>query len=41
MIKWCNYYDCLCDEAEDTTEGMGDCDYACDECSFREEVKSR
>lgn len=31
-MNWCNKYQCWCDEAEDITENMGDCDYDCRGC---------
>lgn len=36
--KWCSYYGCWADEAEDITDGMSDCDYECGDCEHCEEV---
>lgn len=32
MAKWCNYYNCWCDDAKYITYGMGDCGYGCKGC---------
>lgn len=39
MAKWCNYYNCWCDDAEYITDGMGDCGYGCQGCPEYEEIK--
>lgn len=37
-MKWCNQYQCWCSDAEEITDGMGDCDYDCRDCPEAEEV---
>lgn len=39
MADWCNYYNAWCDEAEDITDGVGGCDYNCNDCENCFEVK--
>jgi hypothetical protein len=39
QMKWCNHYNCWCNDAEDITDGMGDCDYECNGCEDCEEIK--
>ncbi|GAB6170601.1 hypothetical protein JCM15765_08760 [Paradesulfitobacterium aromaticivorans] len=39
MHKWCNYYGCWCSDAKDITDGLGDCDYNCQDCDYCEEIK--
>ena len=41
MAKWCNHYNCWCCDAEDITDGEGDCDYECDDCEHIEIADSR
>lgn len=38
--RWCDRCGCWCSDAEDITDGMGDCDYECSYCEDCEEVKS-
>ncbi len=38
MAKWCNFYSCWCDDAEDITDGVGDCDYNCKDCEECQEI---
>jgi len=39
MAKWCNLYNCWCDEAEGIAEYEGDCSYECNHCDDCEEVE--
>lgn len=41
MAKWCNFYNCWCSDAEEITDGLGDCDYDCRGCDDCEEIKPR
>ena len=34
--KWCNYYQCWCDDAEFIIEDNGYCDFNCNNCHHRE-----
>lgn len=36
---WCGLYNCWCNEAEDITDGLGDCDYCCEDCENKEVVE--
>lgn len=38
MSLWCNKYNMWANEAEDLTDGMGDCEYACNGCEDSEEI---
>lgn len=38
-MEWCNHYNCWCSDAEEITDGMGDCDYSCEGCEECEEIK--
>lgn len=39
MHKWCNYYNCWCDIAENITDGHGGCDYDCEGCEQMELIE--
>lgn len=39
MAKWCNHYNCWCSDAEDITDGTGDCDYDCNDCDECESIE--
>lgn len=38
-MKWCNHYNCWCDDAEEITEGLDNyCDYDCKYCDESAEI---
>lgn len=39
-MKWCNHYNCWCSDAEEITDGLGDCDYDCKGCDNAEEAET-
>lgn len=39
--NWCNFYNCWCSDAEDITDGRGDCNYNCKDCEHVEKVNSK
>lgn len=41
MAKWCNYFNCWCSDAENITDGLGACDYDCNDCDECEEIKPK
>ncbi len=41
MAKWCNHYNCPCEEAVKTGDYLGDCDYVCDGCYECEELEQQ
>ena len=37
-MKWCDYYNCWCDEVEDIIDDA-DCYFSCESCDNCQEVK--
>jgi len=38
-MKWCNYYNCWCNEVEDIIEEGIECDLECNDCEECEDIK--
>jgi hypothetical protein len=36
--KWCNLYNCFCDEAEEIAEESLYCDFDCNECEYQDDL---